>query len=41
VNVLAAALWGGLAASSLLVGAWLALAFRPASRTIGVVMDFD
>lgn len=40
MNAAAAALWGALAASSLLVGAWLAMAYRPSSRIIGLVMGF-
>src|SRR5262249_26554549 len=35
-----AALWGALAASSLLIGALLALWLRPSNRTIGLIMGF-
>jgi zinc transporter, ZIP family len=37
---LGAAFWGGLAASSLLIGGVLALRFRPADRLVGLVLAF-
>jgi ZIP family zinc transporter len=39
-NALIAALWGVLAASSLLIGALLALWLRPSTRIIGLIMGF-
>jgi ZIP family zinc transporter len=39
-NALTAALWGALAATSLLIGALLALWLRPSNRIIGLVMGF-
>jgi zinc transporter, ZIP family len=40
VNAGSAAFWGALGASSLLVGAVVAMAYRPSSRTVGLVMGF-
>jgi ZIP family zinc transporter len=40
VNALTAALWGALAASSLLFGAALAIWLRPSNRIVGLVMGF-
>jgi ZIP family zinc transporter len=40
VNWLAAAGWGALGASSLLVGAWLAIHWQPPGRTTGLIMGF-
>lgn len=37
---LAAAGWGALGAASLLIGAWLAVHWRPQARTVGLVMGF-
>src|SRR5262245_64335774 len=39
-TVLRAAGWAGLAASTLLVGAWFAIAFRATDRALGLVMGF-
>jgi ZIP family zinc transporter len=38
--VLEAAFWGGLAASSLIIGAVIALVFRPGARVVGGIMAF-
>lgn len=35
-----AVLWGGIGASSLLIGAWIALRFRPRNDHVGLVMGF-
>lgn len=40
MNALAAALWGAFAASSLVLGAWLAVHFRPSSAVTGHIMGF-
>ncbi len=40
MNALTAGLWGVLAASSLLVGAALAIWMRPSNRVVGLVMGF-
>lgn len=40
MNWLAAAGWGALGAVSLLAGAWLAIHWRPAARTVGLIMGF-
>jgi ZIP family zinc transporter len=32
--------WGVLAASSLVLGAWIALRFTPGLRTVGLIMGF-
>jgi len=40
VNAAAAAFWGAVGASSLLVGAVLALRLRPSNRALGLVMGF-
>jgi len=40
VTALTAALWGALSASSLLIGAALAMWLRPSDRVIGLVMSF-
>lgn len=40
MNALAAAAWGALGAVSLVVGAWLALRFRPADRIVGLILGF-
>ncbi|HET9223962.1 MAG TPA: hypothetical protein VFO07_15730, partial [Roseiflexaceae bacterium] len=39
-DALSAALWGGIAASSLLIGALLALWLRPSNQVIGLIMGF-
>ena len=39
-TVLHAAAWAGLAASTLLVGAWLGIVWNASQRTIGLVMGF-
>ncbi|GHJ50067.1 membrane protein [Catellatospora sp. TT07R-123] len=40
MGALHAAAWGAFAASSLLIGAWLALHWRPPGRTVGLVLAF-
>ena len=40
MNALTAALWGALSASSLLIGAALAIWLRPSNRIVGLVMGF-
>ena len=40
MNALTAGLWGALSASSLLIGAALAIWLRPSSRIVGLVMGF-
>ncbi|MFC9243110.1 ZIP family metal transporter [Streptomyces sp. NPDC057136] len=40
MNALAAAGWGALAAFSLVIGAWLALRYRPSPRTTGRILGF-
>jgi ZIP family zinc transporter len=40
VNALTTGLWGALAASSLLIGAALAIWMRPSNRVVGLVMGF-
>lgn len=39
-EIVTAGLWGGLAAASLLVGAWVALRLHPSNRVTGLVMGF-
>jgi zinc transporter, ZIP family len=40
VSALAAAMWGAAGAVALVIGAWIALRFRPASSFVGRVMGF-
>ena len=40
MGLLEPALWGGVAAFSLVLGAFLAFRFRPSTRTVGLVMGF-
>jgi ZIP family zinc transporter len=40
MSALTAAAWGGLAAISLVIGAWLALRFRPDRRAVGLILGF-
>ncbi len=40
MNALAAAGWGALAAFPLVIGAWLALRYRPSPRVTGLVLGF-
>lgn len=40
MNWLAAAAWSALGAASLLIGAWLAVHWRPRTRTVGLIMGF-